>query len=99
MAEAQQWMPCTVLEVNTDASAALFLFVFTQQTIAHPSLPIVYLVAAGGVVFVVLLGDLQGLFDLAQPRYYFAVFVTSSHCPPFWACLSYGCIVCSVMVG
>ena len=88
-----------VLEVNTDASAASFLFVFTQQTIAPPPLPVVYLVAAGGVMFVVLLWDLQGLFDLAQPWRYFAVFVTSSHCPPFWACLSYGCSVCSVMVG
>ena len=89
VAAAQQWMPCTVLEVNTDAAAASFLFVFTQQTIAHPSLPVVYLVAVGGVVVVVLLWDLQGLFDLAQPRCYFAVFVSSSHCPPFWACLSY----------
>ena len=39
-----------VLEVNTDAAAASFLFVFTQQTIAHPPLPVVYLLAAGGVV-------------------------------------------------
>ena len=99
MAAAQHWIPCMVLEVNTDAAAALFLFVFTQQTIANPPLPVVSLVAAGGAVFVVLLWDLQGLFDLAQPRCYFAVFVTFSHCPPFWACLSYGCSVCSVMVG
>ena len=92
-------MPCTILEVNTDAAAALFLFVFTQQTIAHPPLPVVYLVAVGGVVFVVLLWDLQGLFDLAQPQCSFAVFVSSSHCSPFWACLSYGCSAGSVMVG
>ena len=91
-------MPCTVLEVNKDAAAASFLFFFTQQTIAHPPLPVVYLVAAGGVVVVVLLWDLLGLFDLAQSWCYFAVFVSSSHFLPFWACLSYGCTVCSVMV-
>ena len=92
-------MPYMVLRVNTDAPAALFLFIFTQQTIAHPPLPVVYLVATGGVVFVVLLWDLQELFDFAQPQCYFAVFVSASHCPPFWVCLSYGCTVCSVMVG
>ena len=63
---AQQWMPCTVLEVNTDAAAASFLFVFTQQTIAHPPLPVVYLVAAGDIVIVVLLWDLLELFDLGS---------------------------------
>ena len=51
------------------------------------------------VCIVVILWDLQGLCDLAQPRCYFAVFVTSSHRPSFWASLSYGCTVCSVMVG
>ena len=35
MAAAQQWIPCTVLEVNTDASTASFLFVFTQQIIGR----------------------------------------------------------------
>ena len=55
VAAAQQWMPCTVLEINTDAAAASFLFVFTQQTIAHPPFLVVYLVAIGGVVVVVLL--------------------------------------------
>ena len=99
MVAAQQLMPCTVLEVNTDAAAASFLFVFAQQTIAHRPLPVAYLVAAGGIVIVVLLWDLLGLFDLAQPQCYFAVFVTFIHCPPFWACLSYGCSVCSFMVG
>ena len=99
MAAAQQGMPCMVLEVSTDAAAASFLFAFTQQTIAHPTLFVVYLVAAGGIVIVVLLWDLLGLFDVAQPRCYFSVFVTFSHCPPFWVCPSYSCSVCSVMVG
>ena len=57
--------------------------------ITHPPLRIVCLVAAGGVVLGPLgVQDLRGLFDLAQPRCYFAVFVSASHCPTFGrACL------------
>ena len=44
-------MPCTVLEVNTDALAASFLFVFTQQTIDRHKIINVTLIASEILAF------------------------------------------------
>ena len=61
MTAAQQWMPCTKLEVNTDAPAASFLFVCTQQTIGRHNIINVKLLASAGTAAIL------HSFTLAQP--------------------------------